>query len=155
MVRNPVVLVMGDQITAAGADVAVPAGARVIDLGGAMLLPGLIDAHTHLLQNYDGAYGGDDPNMVLTVATMSPAKRALLGVKMGQEDLEAGFTTVRDLGNSGWGGDVALRDAMRSAPDGSLDHESSHRREPWPPLVANSAPCSPPCNSSSSRSTLW
>jgi imidazolonepropionase-like amidohydrolase len=45
---------------------------------------------------------------------MSPAKRALLGVKMGQEDLEAGFTTVRDLGNSGWGGDVALRDAIRA-----------------------------------------
>ena len=114
VVRNPVVLVSGDQITAVGPSLPVPSGARVIDLGNAMLLPGLIDAHTHLLQNYDGAFGGDDPNMVLTVSTMSPAKRALLGVKMGMEDLEAGFTTVRDLGNSGWGGDVALRDAIRA-----------------------------------------
>jgi imidazolonepropionase-like amidohydrolase len=50
--------------------------------------------------------------MLLTVATMSTAKRALLGAKMGLEDLEAGITTVRDLGNSGFGGDVALRDAI-------------------------------------------
>jgi imidazolonepropionase-like amidohydrolase len=49
---------------------------------------------------------------LLTVATMSPASRARLGVKMGREDLEAGITTVRDVGNSGWNGDVALRDAI-------------------------------------------
>ena len=52
--------------------------------------------------------------MLLTVATMSTAKRALLGAKMGLEDLEAGITTVRDLGNSGFGGDVALRDAINA-----------------------------------------
>jgi imidazolonepropionase-like amidohydrolase len=56
--------------------------------------------------------GGDDPNMLLTAGQMSTAKRALLGVKMGREDLEAGITTVRDLGNSGHNGDVALRDAI-------------------------------------------
>ncbi len=112
VVPNAVVVVQGNRITAAGADVAVPAGATVIDLGDATLLPGLIDSHTHLLQNYDPKIGGDDPNMLLTVATMSAAKRALLGAKMGREDLEAGITTVRDLGNSGWNGDVALRDAI-------------------------------------------
>jgi imidazolonepropionase-like amidohydrolase len=74
-------------------------------------MPGLIDAHTHLLQNYDFAVGEDD-NMLLTVAQMSPAERALLGAKMGREDLEAGITTVRDVGNSGINGDVALRRAI-------------------------------------------
>ena len=114
IVQNAVVIVQGGNIRAAGAGVAVPSGARVIDLGDACLLPGLIDAHTHLLQNYEGRFGGDDPNMVLTVATMSAARRALLGAAMGREDLEAGITTVRDLGNSGWNGDVALRDAINA-----------------------------------------
>lgn len=111
-IQNPVVVVRGGRIVSVGANAAVPAGSKVIDLGNLTLLPGLIDAHTHLLQNYRGSLGGDDPNMVLTVATMSTAKRALLGAKMGLEDLEAGITTVRDLGNSGFGGDVALRDAI-------------------------------------------
>ncbi|MGH7720320.1 MAG: amidohydrolase family protein [Gemmatimonadaceae bacterium] len=112
VVQNAVVIVEGEQIKAAGANVAVPAGARVIDLGNMMLLPGLIDSHTHLLQNYEARHGGDDPNMVLTVATMSAARRALLGAAMGREEIEAGITSVRDVGNSGWNGDVALRDAI-------------------------------------------
>ncbi|MEO8453431.1 MAG: amidohydrolase family protein [Gemmatimonadota bacterium] len=90
----------------------MPDSAKVVDLGNTTLLPGLIDSHTHLLENYQPGLGGDDPNMIITVATMSPAKRALLGAAMGREALEAGFTTVRDVGNSGWNGDVALRDAI-------------------------------------------
>jgi imidazolonepropionase-like amidohydrolase len=78
------------------------------------VLPGLIDSHTHLLENYDSALGNDDNNMILTVTQMSAAKRALLGAAMGREDLEAGITTVRDLGNSGLNGDVALRDAINN-----------------------------------------
>jgi imidazolonepropionase-like amidohydrolase len=58
--------------------------------------------------------GGDDPNMVLTVTQLGTTRRALLGAAMGREDLEAGITTVRDLGNSGWNGDVALRDAVNA-----------------------------------------
>lgn len=111
---NATVVVERGRITTVGSNVATPPNARLIDLGNVTLLPGLIDAHTHLLQNYQGQYGGDDPNMVLTVATMSPAARALLGAKMGREDLEAGITTVRDVGNSGWNGDVALRDAINA-----------------------------------------
>jgi imidazolonepropionase-like amidohydrolase len=113
-IQNPVVVVQRGRIVSVGANAPTPPGAKVIDLGNLTLLPGLIDAHTHLLQNYRGELGGDDPNMILTVTTMSTAKRALLGAKMGLEDLEAGITTVRDLGNSGWGGDVALRDAINS-----------------------------------------
>jgi len=114
VMQNPVVVVQGGRIASVGANAAIPSGAKVVDLGSLTLLPGLIDAHTHLLQNYRGELGGDDPNMILTVTTMSTAKRALLGAKMGREDLEAGITTVRDLGNSGFGGDVALRDAINA-----------------------------------------
>ncbi|WP_198978379.1 metal-dependent hydrolase family protein [Hymenobacter sp. BT523] len=112
VIANAVVLVQGRTILQAGANVAIPAGAEVLDLGNALVLPGLVDAHTHLLQNYLPELGGDDNNMLHTVATMSTARRALLGAAMGREDLEAGITTVRDLGNSGLNGDVALRDAI-------------------------------------------
>ena len=114
VVERAVVLVEGGRIKAAGAGLAVPAGAEVIDLGAATLLPGLIDAHTHLLQNYDKQVGGDDPNMILTVTQLGTTRRALLGAALGREMLESGFTAVRDLGNSGVNGDVALRDAIRS-----------------------------------------
>jgi imidazolonepropionase-like amidohydrolase len=114
VVTNAVVLVENGRIQAAGSGLAIPAGMEVLDLGGAMLLPGLTDSHTHLLQNYDKRVGGDDPNMILTVTQLGTTRRALLGALQAREMLEAGFTAVRDLGNSGWNGDVALRDAIRS-----------------------------------------
>jgi len=114
VIANATVVVKGSRIVAAGANVATPADATVIDLGDVTLLPGLIDSHTHLLQNYQGRFGNDDPNMLLTVAAMGTVRRALLGVAMGRQDLDAGITTVRDLGNSGLNGDVALRDAINA-----------------------------------------
>src|SRR6187549_784290 len=53
VVQNAVVLVSGGRIVEVGPDVAIPPNARVIDLSQATVLPGLVDAHTHLLQNYD------------------------------------------------------------------------------------------------------
>jgi imidazolonepropionase-like amidohydrolase len=114
-IDNPVILIKSAKITAAGAGVAIPADARVIDLGNLTLLPGLIDVHTHLLSEMDGSdLSLQDVAMLKIVATQSTAERALLGAKLGREDLEAGITTVRDLGNSGVNGDVALRDAINN-----------------------------------------
>ncbi|WP_046246806.1 amidohydrolase family protein [Hymenobacter terrenus] len=114
VLTNAVVLIKGTTILKVGTGLAIPAEAKVLDLGNALVLPGLINAHTHLLQNYDAALGGDDQNMVLTVAQLGTTRRALLGVAMGREALEAGITTVRDVGNSGINGDVALRDAIEA-----------------------------------------
>jgi imidazolonepropionase-like amidohydrolase len=100
----------------------VPPGAKTIDLGGATLLPGLIDAHTHLLLDVivppvaESArrYNGDFVPDLLLAIVESPSKRVLLGAQMAREDLESGFTTVRNLGHSGIDGDTTLRDAINA-----------------------------------------
>jgi imidazolonepropionase-like amidohydrolase len=113
VLNNGVIQIEGNKITAVGSGLAVPAGTELIDLGDATLLPGLIDAHTHLLSEMDGTnIEHQDLEMLRIVATQSTADRALLGAKLGKEDLESGITTVRDLGNSGVNGAVALRDAI-------------------------------------------
>jgi imidazolonepropionase-like amidohydrolase len=95
-------------------EIQAPADSRRIDFPpGTTLMPGLIDAHTHLLQSFDPKLGGDDPAQVLEDAEMTTAQRALLGAKNAREDLLAGITTVRDVGNSGVNGDVALKYAIR------------------------------------------
>jgi imidazolonepropionase-like amidohydrolase len=112
-ISNAVVLVEGEKITAVGSNLAIPSDAKLIDLGDATLLPGLVDVHTHLLLELNGAsLSAQDADMLGVVATQSTAARALLGAKLGREDLEAGITTVRDVGNSGVNGDVALHRAI-------------------------------------------
>lgn len=100
-----------------------PRGTQTIDLGGATLLPGLIDGHTHLLLDVtlpteaEGArrYNGEFvPGLLLAIAAMSPSERVLRGAQLAREDLESGFTTVRNLGHSGIDGDVALRNAINA-----------------------------------------
>jgi imidazolonepropionase-like amidohydrolase len=92
---------------------AAPRDVVVIDVGGAAVMPGLIDCHTHLLDAMDPAMSPQD-NLLLTLTKDGPAKRALLGAAMAREMIDAGFTTVRNVGHSGIDGDVALRDAIRS-----------------------------------------
>lgn len=113
VIKNPVVMIENGRIFEVGEGLSIPEGAEVIDLGTSILLPGLIDTHTHLLSIFKPEFGGDDPNIILTVAQVSTAKRSLLGSAMGRQMLDSGFTTVRDLGNAGMNGDVALRDSIR------------------------------------------
>jgi imidazolonepropionase-like amidohydrolase len=99
-----------------------PSDAEVVDLGGATLLPGLIDSHTHLLLDVTVPIESEAtrrnngqfvPGLLLAI-TMSPGARVLRGAQLAREDLESGFTTVRNLGHSGIDGDVALRDAINA-----------------------------------------
>lgn len=112
IVTDAVVLIENGRISKVGSHLPIPPGVEVIDLGNVTLLPGLIDCHTHLLMDFDIDTGNEDINTLLVVSRMNTAKRALHGVVMGREMLEAGFTTVRDVGNSGLNGDRALRDAI-------------------------------------------
>ena len=107
-VANGVVVVAGDRIVAAGAAsrVRVPAGARTIDLGDATLLPGLIDAHTHITGRVLGDPRGDD-----AAARDYPGMEAILAVENARRTLMAGFTTIRNLGSPEFF-DVALRMAI-------------------------------------------
>ena len=100
-----------------------PSNVRTIDLGRATLLPGLIDSHTHLLLDVivpaeaeitRRSNGTFVPGQLLAIAAMSPGERVLLGAQLAREDLESGFTSVRNLGHSGIDGDVALRDAINA-----------------------------------------
>jgi len=111
------ILVRGRSIVEVGATVKAPAGARVVDLSGYTVLPGLIDAHTHLL-NLESPKGNISTEGVRQITIEGLPLRALHGAARARTFLAAGITTVRDLGNSGRFGDVALRQAI---DDGSVE----------------------------------
>jgi imidazolonepropionase-like amidohydrolase len=113
-ITDVVILIEKNKIVGMGPDLKIPDSVQIIALGDVTLLPGLIDAHTHLLHQYYARYGDDNSNRLLEMIQLGPAKRALLGARLAREMLEAGFTAVRDLGNSGINADIALRDAINN-----------------------------------------
>jgi len=101
------VLVEGSRIREAGTHVTRPAGAVVIDLGDATLMPGLIDVHTHLFLH--------PGNEGLQTVEESVPQRTLLAAAAAKADVMAGFTAERDMGTEGAGcADVAVRNAINS-----------------------------------------
>jgi imidazolonepropionase-like amidohydrolase len=95
---NQVIVVKGDRITGVGPSdrVSIPAGARIIDLGRATVLPGLIDRHVHLIQDQQ----------------VNDGRAALTGLNYALKDLRAGFTTLQDMGSGFSYATVELRDAI-------------------------------------------
>ena len=108
LVKPGMVVVADGKITSVGAKAEVPAGAEVIDLGDATLLPGFIDAHTHLTAMYSDDFKQDR----LDSLQKTVAERAIDATANARVTLMAGITTVRDVGSSDYL-DVGLRNAIR------------------------------------------
>jgi imidazolonepropionase-like amidohydrolase len=100
---DQIILIEDKRIAAVGKDLAIPAGAKVIDLGNATVLPGLVDAHTHL--TYDPVLQPEE------VLALSHPRLAIIAAMNARATLLAGFTTVRDAGAEGYA-DVAVRDGI-------------------------------------------
>ena len=106
MLAKQTIIIQGDKITQVGGfyDQFIAGNATVIDLPNATVLPGLIDAHTHI--TFDPIFGYSDLGI-------SVPREALTGAKNARVTLEAGFTTIRNVGARGYA-DVALRDAINA-----------------------------------------
>ena len=112
-VANQVILIEDGIIQAVGSNVGVPSGVEVIDLSDSYVLPGLIDAHTHMaLTEMPGADINDFGSYYYTSLIETTAFRAVQGTMQARNMLETGFTWIRDVGNNGLYGDVALRRAI-------------------------------------------
>ncbi len=109
LVDSGVVVVQGEKIVAVGSNVNVPANAQVIDLGDATLLPGFIDAHVHITSELNADYyRGFYDNML-----RFPVEQAHYAARYAERTLNAGFTTVRNLG-AGDFVDIGLRNAINA-----------------------------------------
>jgi len=152
LVSPGVLVVRGSKIEDVGAKAAVPAGAKVIDLGDATLLPGFIDAHVHLSDQMSTDFYKD----FYTGTMRMPAEQALYAARYAKATLEAGFTSVRDVGSGDWIS-LGLRNAINAGiTEGPRMLVSNHPigatgghadQEPFrPDLVAQAGPISGTCN---------
>src|SRR6202045_250977 len=112
LAQNGVVIVQGNKIVDAGSNLPAPADAQVIDLGDATLSPGFMDGHTHLTLDFSGNYN----ERRLKEVDMNVSEQAILATAYARATVEAGFTTVRDLGSRFVAShefvDVALRNSI-------------------------------------------
>lgn len=112
LIMNGVVVVQGGKIVDVGSGLAVPEGAEVIDLGDATLSPGFMDAHSHLTLDFFS----DFRKRQLEELTLNVSEQAMRATQFARATVEAGFTTVRDLGSRFVGSrefvDVALRNSI-------------------------------------------
>jgi imidazolonepropionase-like amidohydrolase len=141
MLPRQTVILTGDRISDVGpeAQVKIPSGAQVIDLSQATVLPGLIDAHTHMF-NTRAANGTTEASM-------------LIAVQNAQADLRAGFTTARDMSTHGNGyGDIAIRDAINQGRIDGPRYQVSTRGIVWGATPANPAAPDNPLTSTVVRS---
>ncbi|MEQ1761938.1 MAG: amidohydrolase family protein [Pyrinomonadaceae bacterium] len=113
---NQVILVEGQDIKAVGANIAIPAGATVIDLSKETVIPGMMDAHAHLCMNTQ--HQRDGGRYYFTTLLDSNAKRAIQGAVNAKSMLEYGFTSVRDIGNEG---NYACVEVRRMINGGEID----------------------------------
>ena len=125
------ILIRDGMIEQVAERIEAPAGAQIVDLSAFTVLPGLVDAHTHLLMEHPGDQGPGETS-VREVVREGDALRALRGAARAKTYLDAGFTTLRDLGNSGQFADIALR---RAFAEGAL---------PGPKLFVSGPGLSPP-----------
>jgi imidazolonepropionase-like amidohydrolase len=105
MLANQQIVITADKIVSVGPAGTAPAGAQIIDLPNATVLPGLIDAHVHLTM--------DERSIGYGELAISVPREALIGAKNAKITLDAGFTTVRNVHADGFS-DVALRDAINA-----------------------------------------
>ena len=105
-----VIIIEGEKIKAVGANLAIPAGAKVIDLSTLTVLPGLVDAHTHMAITYKEQ--PENNYYYLTYIMESSPLRAIQAASNGIQLLSSGFTVVRDVGNNALYADTALRQAI-------------------------------------------
>ena len=110
ILTNQVIIVEGTRIREVGPNLAIPAGAQVIDLSGMTVMPGLVEAHNHLALTYKPV--PENNVYYYTYVQESTALRAIQAASNGMQMLASGFTIVRDMGNNGNYADTALRQAI-------------------------------------------